>query len=69
MRGGGVLVFVPDSCQAWRRQDLEENEVEAVWIELHLEGETMLLCNVYRPPNSTSSSVERIGSMIEQAAN
>lgn len=35
-RGGGVLVYIPESCHSWRRRNLEDNSIEAVWNELHL---------------------------------
>ena len=67
-RGGGVLVYVPECCRSWRRQDLEDDEVEAIWSELHLKGELILVCNVYRPPDSSSSALDRISNMLEIAA-
>ena len=33
-RGGGILVYVPDEIRSWRRNDLEHNSIEAIWLEL-----------------------------------
>ena len=67
-KGGGVLVYVPDNCRSWRRQDLEDDQIEAMWTELRLKGEnkSLLLCNVYRPPNGPASPfMESLSHMIE----
>ena len=51
-RGGGVMVYVPcDQSKAVRRYDLEDDAVEALWIETRTKDTTMLVCNVYRPPD------------------
>ena len=49
-------------------QDLEDDEVEAIWSELHLKSESILVCTVYRPPDSSSSALDRISNMLEIAA-
>ena len=51
-RGVGVLVYVSQSCWSWRRLDLEQSSVEAIWVELQLMSHSMLLCVVYHPPSS-----------------
>lgn len=45
-RGGGVLVYVSYSCRSWRRFDLENSDVEAVWVELRVVSHPVLLCAV-----------------------
>ena len=67
-RGGGVLVYVPDSCHCQRRRDLEDYTTEAIWIELHLKKCVILLCNIYRPPKADTSTLESLCDMIERAS-
>ena len=50
-RGGGVLVYASSSCRSWRRHDLEDDTTEAIWIEVRLMKNPILVCNIYRPPN------------------
>ena len=69
-RGGGVVVYVPTQCRSWRRQDLEDDQIEAVWIEIRLreEASPLLLCNVYRPPNTSQSFMDAFSCLIEKAS-
>ena len=69
-RGGGVLVFVRVSCRSWRKQDLEDDRLEAVWTERHsVSGvQPLLLCNVYRPPSAPASFMAALRCMLEKAA-
>ena len=46
-RGGGIVAYVRDSIRSWRRHDLENDHIEAIWTELHVEKCSILLCNVY----------------------
>ena len=65
-RGGGILVYVHNSCRCRRRNDLENDDVEAILLELNLRSHT-ILCNVYRPPSSNSSTLPNIIDMVEAA--
>lgn len=49
-RGGGVLVFVHNSLSVSRRADLENNNIEALWLELALHSGKLFLGTYYRPP-------------------
>ena len=49
--------------------DLELEKTEAVWVEIHLEKSRILLCNIYRPPNSQGSYIDTLGDMLELASN
>jgi hypothetical protein len=68
-RGGGILVHVPDSIRSHRRIDLERDHIEAIWLELQVEKSTILLCQIYRPPNSAKCILEDLSDVIEQASN
>ena len=49
-RAGGVLCGVRNSIAAKRRQDSENSQVEALWLEIRSGNNKFLLCTVYRPP-------------------
>ena len=51
--GGGVVVYIRDNISFKRRQDLEVNTLEAVWVEVSLKSKTILIGGVYRPPNNS----------------
>ena len=66
-RGGGIMVYVHNSRRCRCRDDLENDDIEAIWLELHLRSRTILLCNVYQPPSSDVSSLSSIINMVEAA--
>ena len=66
-RGGGVLVCVTDKCHSRRRKDLEEDGVEILWVEVRMNQRTLLLGNMYRPPNATSSVLDSLELTLERA--
>ena len=52
---GGVLLYVRDNLSYKRRNDLEINGTECIWIELTLRYSVKLLIGLfYRPPNSNA---------------
>ena len=65
-RGVDVMVYVPDRCRCRQRPDLEEEEVEIVWLEPHMRKRVFLLGNIYRPPRADSVIIEALGSMLER---
>ena len=67
-RGGGVLVYVPERCKSKRRLDLEDDEIECVWVEVRLNKMTILLGNMYRPPNADLSVLSNFEAMMERVA-
>ena len=50
-----------------RRNDLEEDEVEILWVEVRMNQRTLLLGNMYRPPNTTSSVLDSLELTQERA--
>lgn len=50
-RGGGIAVYVATDVGCVRRRDLEEEGIEALWLEIKMKKMQILVCNVYRPPN------------------
>ena len=59
-RGGGVLVYVPESFLSWRRIDLEMEGIEAIWIEIRFQKREVLMCTAYCPPGASQAVIERI---------
>ena len=52
-RGGGVAIFCPDNPRCKRREDLECNYLETVWIELDSsKKKPLLVCTIYCPPDA-----------------
>ena len=50
-RAGGVLCWVRNNIAAKRRSDLENNQTEALWLEIRSSNNKFLLCTAYRPPS------------------
>ena len=67
-RGGGVRIYVPDRCQSRRRLDLEEDGLEMIWLELHMNRRTILLGNIYRPSHADVNASKDLGCNLERAA-
>ena len=66
-RGGGVSVYVSHSCRSRRRFDLEDSDVEAVWVELRVMSYPVLLRVVYHSPSPDTSVFACIVNMLELA--
>ena len=53
--GGGVCVFIRNDLSWLRRKDLENDKIEAVWIEIFLQkAKSILICFLCRPPDTLS---------------
>ena len=48
-RGGGLLVYVSEHVTSIRRRDLEDPEIEALWIQVKIKKSWLTICNTYRP--------------------
>ena len=64
---GGVAVYIKDSIPCSRRNDLELETVECVWIELHLKSKRLLIGTFYRPPNASPIIYNLIENSIGKA--
>ena len=65
-KGGGIIVYVKESSNCTRREDLESDELEHVWLELKQpHSKSLLLCILYRPPDSRSSWKETFEDNLE----
>ena len=63
-RHGGVIVYVKDTIIARRRQDLEVNDLECIWLELKVKHKPILFGVFYRPPNSNAAVLSSIHDSI-----
>lgn len=54
-QGGGVAVYVSDNIGAIRKFEFENQNLEAIWLEIKcLHNKMFYLCVCYRPPNSSA---------------
>ena len=52
-RGGGVAVYLAGDVKYGRRNDLEEDDFEALWIQVRLQNINYLIGCVYRAPSDS----------------
>ena len=57
---GGVMLYVKEGLHCKRRDDLEIQNIESVWIEIANSHKRILVGLFYRPPNSTSQLFSNI---------
>jgi hypothetical protein len=50
--GGGVMVYANETLPTVRRQDLETNDTESIWLEIRLPCGNILVGTYYRPPGA-----------------
>ena len=66
--GGGVIIYYKNTVHTIRRQDLEHEDVEMIWIEVLVDKKKILLGCIYRP----ESNVEywnKLDHVLENACN
>ena len=65
--GGRVGCFIKDNISYVRRSDLEESELEIMWLEIRLHNHnSKLLGIVYRQPNSGNSFFNHLEVNLEK---
>ena len=65
--GGGLLVYVKQNVNCIRRFDLEEDELESIWLEIMpIKSISFLICSIYRHPESKVSWKEIFDKNIEK---
>ncbi|PFX17087.1 putative RNA-directed DNA polymerase from transposon BS [Stylophora pistillata] len=64
---GRILAFVNSSLQVKRREDLEETDLECLWLETcpFKSKRPLLIAGVYRPPSFKAADDKRLGKNIE----
>ena len=64
--GGGLIVYVRNSINARRREDLETHDIPCLWLEISpTNGRSFLVGNLYRPPNATVEFCDRFEDFID----
>ena len=61
------MIYIANAIRACRRYDLEPNNTEILWIEIPQSTSSLLICCVYRPPNSSGTFWEKLIWSIEKA--
>ena len=57
-RGGGILMYIHNSLNFQRRQDLEERTIEMICIEIKCSNKSILLSTIYCLPDNDGDSVQ-----------
>ena len=59
-KGAGVLIYLADHINYSRRQDIESQDIESIWIEIKLRNsKSFLICSVYSHPHLKQTGVIR----------
>ena len=61
---GGICVYVKNELYSCCRNDLEVEDIECVWLEIHNHNRKVLIGTFYRPPNSTPATLNSIENSI-----
>ena len=65
--GGGVIMYIKETISYICRSDLQNQTVEAVWIELAAQSTNpVLCCSVYRPPSAGIDYYETLLDMLDK---
>ena len=65
--GGGLLVFVKNSINARRREDLETHNISCIWLVISPhKSKSFLVGNLYRPPDSRVEYNDRFEEFIDR---
>ena len=67
--GGGVILYVKDNINVSRRDDLDFDDLEGIWVQIKINGKQILFGIFYIPPKSTQDIWEKLESSIEMAIN
>ena len=70
-RGSGLLAYIRNNLNFTRRRDIESNcfESRSIWLQLHvLNCKDVLICFLYRPPNSPIEWYESFERQLEKTA-
>jgi len=57
--GGGIIVYVKDTISFIRRHDLENEDIESIWLQINcIHSKPYLINFIYRPPSSPQSWID-----------
>lgn len=65
--GGGLLIYIKNNIYYKRRQDIENQYIENIWIQVSSLKKQFLLGLFYRPPNSTVDYWDSFENCLELA--
>ena len=70
-KGGGVCIFLSNQLSGKRRGDLEDPELELLWVEIKLSGyhRSLLVGCCYRPPQSGKLFFEKLEATLNKVIN
>ena len=66
-RGGGLLAYVSNTVKCIRRKDLEDDNLEVLWLQVKGHRRWLLIGNVYRAPSSAVTWFDLFESMLDKA--
>ena len=66
--GGGVMAYINDNLNVIRRTDLENHEVEVIWLEVcpFKSKRSLLIASIYRPPSYTKADYLSLEANLER---
>ena len=66
--GGGIIVCILKKWNVQRRNDIEDANIETIWLEVSFpKTKPLLLCYIYRPPNAHVSWFHYFNIELERA--
>lgn len=65
--GDGVAVYVSEDVKSVRRIDMEDEGIEALWIQVKMRRLHVLICYVYRPPDALAAWMNRLAFILDRA--
>ena len=63
----GLLTYVSNKLVCKRLDRLHNPNIDSIWNEIIYKGTSLILCNVYRPPNSNVTFWDNLNISIEMA--
>ena len=64
--GGGVAMYIRNSLTFIRRNDLETDDIESIWIEMKCkQRQPVIIGSIYRPPSSPIDFIDKLGDIID----
>lgn len=66
--GGGVITYLSETVNYKRRRDLENSDIETIWLEILVpNSKSFLYCSAYRPPSANTTWVDLFTTEINKA--
>jgi hypothetical protein len=62
-------VYIEENIYAYRRPDLEVNGIEAIWVQIKINGNKVSYGTFYVPPKSNTDPWNKVEHSIESAVN